>query len=366
MSAQSNVPLNNEKANSIPVRGRRLKSYWEPFYKPKIKDKFIEHNWNFDNDTGPKYSIFNAERLGQNRRIDSVRFTDCDFSGEFEKPVYFVDCTFDRCDLGLSKFVRAKFTRCRFTLTSFTQCTLVNSELRDCIYDRIGFSGNETQIEGTLITNPDFFVTAAYTNVLYLPTEKSWLIQKLRLEETKSTFSRAILANLTNEGSDVAFYSAVRISTIQECRAKIAIAIRSIIEACTFKEGNSLNLKWYSRLWKGLSGVLSFFGGVIDWIILHAFGLLNGWGASLARPVAIGAIIMFGYGYSYHHYFGAELWQGVKKATEIMLLFGYTAYFNPSSPCPDSNVVFSNALIGVLWYIVTVPTIVNKLTRIRG
>ena len=187
-------------------------------------------DWDFTNNGGPRYTIFRADRLqsmggragSTAKKIKSVDFTDCDFSGVFETRLIFVDCTFKRCDFGLSTFHRAKFTRCKFVECSFTQVAFKNCELRDCFFEAINFAGNETELDGTLITNPGGFIFGGRAAVGHLPPERNQYVQMMRFEETRSTISRAVLSNLRNEGSEDDFYSAVKASTICAERFRFA------------------------------------------------------------------------------------------------------------------------------------------------
>src|SRR4051812_36520253 len=134
----------------MAVRSRRTKNFWEPFYNPATPDNFQDHDWLFNNETGPTYRVFDALKapLVNFLKIENVLFTFCDFSGVFEKSIVFKDCKFSNCDFGLSTFKNVKFTRCEFKLTSFTQTTITNSEFRDCKFNKIGISGNATDLSG--------------------------------------------------------------------------------------------------------------------------------------------------------------------------------------------------------------------------
>ena len=94
---------------------------------------------------------------------------------------------------------------------------------------------------------------------------------------------------------------------------------------------------------------------------------MNGWGSSIMRPIALGVAICIGFAVSYCLTENLEIAPALIKSFEILLLFGYT---NHTTPLTDTEIIsllpFLNAVSGLVWYAVTIPTIVNKLTRIRG
>ncbi|MRX49014.1 hypothetical protein GI374_00890 [Paracoccus sp. S-4012] len=103
----------------------------------------------------------------------------------------------------------------------------------------------------------------------------------------------------------------------------------------------------------------------IDVIALSILGAINAWGASISRTIAVGTVVLCVFSYYYVGADNVAFSSAFKEATELFLLFGYTKHSpSPSHPTGDS-MMLANALAGVVWYIVAVPTVVNKLTRIR-
>jgi len=348
----------------VQASKRRTKSYWEPFFDKCSKD-FTNHSWDFTNQANVEYHIFNADKIDgkATKLVEDITFTNCDFRGYFiENRLIFKNCIFNSCDFGLSTFKKAKFSFCEFVETSYTQCVLEDTEFRDCSFKKIGISGNETNLDGTLITNPRIFIGAAFTNTSALPDKKSKFVQKMKLEDTKSTVARKILVTLTSEGSEKAYYDAIETSTLQECRARIALNLLEIRNSF-LDEKDQGTLK---RCFGAIAGVFKLFGGIVNFFILWFFGLVNAWGESLARPLILGAIILFAFGGIYYWCEEIAFSRAISKSTEIMLLFGYTNYTNSVDADLMSKAEMANALVGLFWYIVTVPTVVNKLTRIRG
>ena len=328
----------------MAIRQRRTKNYWEPIYNPELTGEFVDHDWNFENNKGPTKCTFLAEKLPQRdvQIFGSIHFQECDFSGVFsENRLIFKNCKFTFCDFGLSKFQNEKFSECEFHDCSFTQSDFKESEFRNCVFERIGISGNETKLEGTLITNPGKFILGAVTNTKYLPANKSAFEQKLKLQETKSTVARILLANLTNEGSERTFYDAVKTSTIYECYAKIAHSLLTLKKNC--------NISTFWSPSQAISLIFSTFGvigGAIDFLVLYAFGLINGWGASLARPLMVGVGLVSGFGCYYSTHYEISFFLGSKIAAELLLLFGYTNYGAAKSLMIIDQVIFFNSVSG--------------------
>lgn len=346
----------------MTVRGRRKSSYWEPFFAPNDVGKFLDGNWeNFDHEQGPTRQIFRPSKLDF-IKIKLIYFKDCDFEGDFSSTRFVFDrCTFEACDFGLSTFRNAKFTDCKFVKTSFTQSTISDSQFRGCIFDSIGISGNETKLDRTIITNPGAFIRGASTNISHLPDGISPFEQRMRLIETKSTLSRTILNNFLREGPDSSYYEAVKVSTLAECLAK---AVPSLIFARRFfrRSGRDRRVNLGLNLF---TATITSTSAIAEFIILYAFGLLNGWGSSLSRTVFLGIVVFATFGLVYMAVASTSFLSGFRMALEVGLLFGYTDHTKQEFP-HASSIVFSNAIAGLIWYIVAVPTVVGKLTRTRA
>jgi hypothetical protein len=341
---------------------RRRNSYWEPIFDESIREPFKEGLWDFSNQRGPKRLVFRPDESQEKTLVvKSVTFDEVDFEGEFNYRIIFVNCKFKKCDFGSSTFERAKFTGCTFIQSTFSLCYMNDCELRECTFDRIGFSGNETILDKTLITNPSSFISGGKPNLDHLPNGKTAFEQRMRFEVTRSTLARSLMFTLANEGSEANYYDGVKTSTLQDCRAKSATNLLGFREAWV-KPRISVQL----RLWKSLTSTLGLFGALLDFAVLMVFGLINSWGSSVARPVFIGLCLILAFACYYSYAEDMSMKQGSEKAAEILLLFGYTKHSILDVSNNNQLVQFSNALVGVLWYVVTIPTIVNKLTRVRG
>lgn len=339
-------------------RTRRQKNWWEPIFDPTIEPITKRGSWDFTHDGNPRRQVF--EDPGENTVVTGIVFEKVDFSGIFEHRVIFRQCTFKYCDFGLSSFHRAKFTGCEFFDTTFSMCTLEDCELRDCIFERISFSGNETILDRTLITNPSKFINGARAYLGGVPSDKSKVYQTLKMFETKSTISRRLLSALSDEGSERAFYDGLRTSTISDNKARMALAAIDILNL-----QSRLRAKPLQSVLHFLWSVFKIVASMLDLLILFTFGLLNGWGKSLSRPIAAGILGVLLFSFAYDGQLAIPTSSSLMKSIEIWLLFGYTKYASVSNLIAAEKLQLANAASGLIWYAVTIPTIVNKLTRVR-
>ena len=107
-------------------------------------------------------------------------------------------------------------------MTTFSNC-----EFRSCKWDTIGLSGNMTNLQGTIITNPSKFIDAAYSGTnpnKKLPSGDP-AHQRARLESTKATVARTLAATLTIVGDEATYYEAIATKTKQSIRADMHEAI---------------------------------------------------------------------------------------------------------------------------------------------
>lgn len=268
-------------ANKLETSERRRKNYWEPIYAPKPTQKFELGDWDFEHkDSVVKciYRVPNNTTIRQN--LKNIKFNECDFSEDYSQmDIAFDSCTFYKCDFGRSRWKRVKFRNCTFQLTSLTVCKFENCEFRDCTFDKIGISGNETQLPNTLITNPRSFIEAAYTNLEYLPKDVKQFHQKNRLIQTQSTLARVILANIASEGSETTYYDAVSTATIYGTKARASEA--------KLENSDKLDNSFFSSVprapIRSLFSALKIVGSNVDLIFLRIIGISNSWGRSISR-----------------------------------------------------------------------------------
>lgn len=353
----------NEGGRNTPMpRGKRLRSYWEPIYDPNDGEGFPYCDWDFTHKTGANHSTCRAEELWKSRtsnrgfKFQRNSFVQCDFAGDFTvRRVVFVNCVFERCDFGFSKWKGAKFTKCRFIQCSFSMATFEASEFRDCDWEKIYFSGNETNLAGTIITNPSQFIQAAWTNLdkdVLSSKQTNPRHQKMRLEETKAVVSKAVFNNLSTSGDDDSYYEAIKIYLNQSSKAKISLAwykITSHKSAAT-------------KVWCFILLLIY----ALELMILNVFGHINKWGSSIARPALLGMVLMLAFSVIYYAAgVRNSFWSSLMASVDITLLIGYTKHAARGVPQLHQALFTINMLIGLVWYAVFVPTVINRVSRVR-
>lgn len=343
---------------------KRKNNWWEPIFNKDVAP-FKQHDWDFSHSNSAKNSSFKFDEERTPRVIKDKEFDCCDFEGDFTKSnIKFIGCTFLKCDFGNSRWLSASFRKCDFKETSFTLSTFEECEFRECTYENISYSGNRTLIPGTLITNPLAFLCAAGLFVENLPDHVSVPYQKLRLVETMSTMSRVVLANLRREGSEVSYYEAVKATTLLAAKARHVPVVQKMY-------GTTQKLKWKNRVCANLFGAakasLFFSSGYIEVYLLQILGFMNAWGGSIIRTLIFGVGLVAVFWMVHVFAFKKDYLEAFVQAFETFFLFGYTNFTNDLPENTGERLIFMlNAFLGIVWYVINVPTVVNKITRLRG
>ena len=333
----------------------RRGNFWEPIYAPGPTVPLATPIWTSGNS---KFEgcLISGEACEQRRGFQGMHFEACDFVHTFSAHrMFFKECVFLRCDLGLAVWKGVKFSRCKFILTSFTQGSFIDCDFQECTFSDISLSGNDLRLEGTIFSNPDEFIGAAYTNLDRAVLRDHGVTaqyQISRLEETKAAVSRTVLDNLRSAGSDAAFFAAVKTASVQSLRAKLAVQrlARSQSKSTPFK-------LWF------LAGE-----GIVYWELTACefAGAINGWGSSIAKPalVGIGVVCLFSWLYIVS---GTRdnLGSSVLTTLDVTFLFGYTKEVTAQSYKGAKLLMVINAFVGLFWYAVAAPTIVNRVSRAR-
>ena len=181
----------------------RRKNFWEPFYDPAAKN-FVVCSFNPALSAGPKNSVVLQSSFGGHDVIEKASFIRCDFRDQFEDLRFtFKSCSFEDCDFGQSTWKNAKFNSCRFQQCSFSQSDWTNCQFINCSWTAIYFS--DLNLFDTIIDNPEVFVDAASTNLdpqVLIANGVKKSLQIFRLEGTKSTIARSLVANLSSRGDE--------------------------------------------------------------------------------------------------------------------------------------------------------------------
>lgn len=348
--------------NKINKRDKRSKSYFDPIYDPTDKEPFAVKQWHILNFKRNYHAILTAENLVSQFKcfdkevIEEAIFDTCDFDGDFSTTSpSFKNCEFDKCDFGLSYWRRARFKRCKFFRSSFSLSAFVECEFRDCTFIDIGYSGNETVLNGTVFTNPSDFIESAYLNkdpsiLNKMKTTISY--QSMRLDGTKASISRALLSNLAVAGEEKSYYEIVKFHQNQSLLAKIS------------KTRYNLSLR------SGLNSDLYLLGRLFllraEYYMMNFIGKINNWGESVSKPTLIGFAVLFIFALIYYFTgIRCSFWAAIETSVDISLLIGYTKHAAISSSAPERFVYTCNMIAGLIWYSVFVPTIIGRVSRIR-
>jgi hypothetical protein len=328
-----------------------------------LEDEFVVHDWDFTNNNGPVRSVFDFDQLkksltGSKKPIfKGLTFTECDFSGIFDlegRTIVFEGCAFTGCDFGLSTWSRAKFSKCTFTNVSMTQTRWTLCEFRECKWQNIGISGNSTEFNSVIITNPREFISSAYTNLdknTLAKFNKTKIHQRMRLEWTKATTARELVYINSKIGEELAYYESVRAMLNQSSIASIWECIFNIRQKMAFRH---------------FKIALRLFFCLIDLILINIAGLVNAWGRSTARPAVIGFILVFLFSiYYYIESIAGGYYKALIKSAEITLLIGFTNHSPANMELQSHFVVLFNMIVGLAWYVIFIPTVINRICRIR-
>lgn len=356
------------------IANTRRKNYWEPIYSTEYISPEGSFSWDTKIQDGVKDCTCTADALGaimkaHNKEkwvLRGISFTRCDFSGSFSfEQIVFTGCKFEACDFGNSNWNNAKFSNCKFSRCSLTQTTFDKCQFNDCSWFEISFSGTETRIFNTFISNPGEFISAGYTNLNADQYPKGQNVtvayQKMRLEETKAKVARFILRNNEQNGDDASYYKAIESYLLQTVKSRRESKIYEI----------GLKNKWYHTL--PLAKIAHALWYDFEIFILRISGSINGWGSSIAKPFFVGLALMMLFALTYYllepqnttAVLFYQIINALIKSFDITLLFGYTKHASNQSAICIQIIFGINALFGLWWYSILVPTVINRISRVR-
>ncbi|EOC0478879.1 pentapeptide repeat-containing protein [Cronobacter turicensis] len=350
---------------SLPQRKKRIKNYWEPIYDPFFTGPTNEFDWNTSQKTGIKKSLCKSEALQSSKNNLKVRgwtiknfdFIECDFLGHFTPALAFNHCTFEKCDMGSSTWTGTKFSNCTFKMCSFTMVTFEQCIFNNCVWENTGISGTETKLFDTIIGNPKSFIDSGYTNIdkdiLKQNGNATPEYQVLRLEETKVKLARTVLSNNERNSEDAVYYESIKVYLLQSIRAKSAKSLFNI------KNKN-----------KRIKNSLALFFNEFEKGLISVSGTINGWGGNIGRAALFGVLIILIYTFAYSlvSFDGFEplTWKlALIKSLDISLLIGYTKHATNALNWKVQTLYGVNALLGLWWYAIFVPTVINRICRVR-
>jgi len=339
------------------IKSRR-KNYWEPIYSD-IDIELEDFDGNTKSVTGIVKRLCFTEKFDSINIITNFEFNTCDFYGEFNnKKLSFTNCKFVLCDLGRTTWKNIKFNNCTFDRSTITQCTFEDCQFIECIWKNVGLSGNETIFIRCQLDNPTELINSAYLNKnMDLPKAKAQpdniKFHVMRLENSKHKLSKQIMKNLELIGDDKSYYAALELYLTQSITSKEAELL--------YKKGELTLYK--PAYYKYLALILAL---KVERFILKSSGLMNNWGGSITRPVFIGfgLIIIFGVFYKLTNKVPSYS-DGFITSFDITTLVGYTKHCTKKTPLTEDLSFLVNVFLGLWWYAVFVPTIINRISKVR-
>lgn len=372
---------------SNSIRQHRIKNYWDAIYDPKIKlDEFItwgfaDLNINGKNNSGPrkvaidftipdfmanpvpfegKIILSKSFHRGdfKNKYFEGYVFTECDIYGDNKGiRITFKECEFRKVCFGYATFKNIKFIGCSFIECSFSMASFENCQFNNCTYNKISYSGNETKFKNTYI-EPNKFLSALYVNQdkdICNQEGTTPEYQKYRSYGTKTKLSKILLNSLSTVPDDEVYYQAVEAHS--KCKQQS-------------KQQTVIFERQKSNLFKKTIYSLLLYKSAIENSIINLSGLINGWGGSLFRCISVGLLIMIIFTGVYTITSSGDFIGSLMKALDITLLTGYTKYSTATATTgiqkSHETIHLLNMMIGVWWYAILIPTLINKICTSRS
>ncbi|CAM6943576.1 hypothetical protein FR773_00320 [Leclercia adecarboxylata] len=307
--------------------------------------------------------------------IESATFETCDFKGSNKgQKITFKNCTFKKVYFGYSELHDVTFEDCdfiesSFSLAKFNECTFNES----CKFKKISISGGKTSFNnsivcsGSLLFNSYKYATNKYCEEHGFHKEEQ--IYRMCLSQVK--LARNILNSVSIIGDDDIYYDATKTLfklRLKERESKINLsASKHLTEA---KKSKSLK-SFLSYSYKKMRSFLF----PLEKGMLNSFGMINGWGSNLLRCMFFGVLIfsafsMIYFSQNYNSFNETGLWldvfyKSIIKSLDITFLAGYTKYTLASDSAGEQLLLLSNMILGLFWYGVSLPTLINKISVAR-
>ncbi|NWA60023.1 hypothetical protein HX773_03835 [Pantoea sp. B9002] len=301
--------------------------------------------------------------------IDDIQFNTCDFIGDNEgKKITFRGCTFEKAYFGYSclndvNFVNCSFSNVSFALTRFNRCRFDDL----CRFSKISISGGTTVFTESVIL-PSNLIKSIY---IYATKDYCKNHPNKDLDEEKSKMytsmvklSRNVFESVSKNGDDTYYYDAVRQIY------KLKIKDRHHKKIWEIKKSKQSN--FFSKSWTHIKCWFVKCAMPLETVILNTLGFLNGWGASVTRCALFGTLILAFYSFVYFFYgpdsqqVSDPLFQNIIKSViesfDITFLAGYTKYIGAKDDYIYQLICLSNMLLGLTWYAISIPTIINKIS----
>lgn len=391
MNDSINIPMKMaENKKKVVSDNHRIKNFWDVTYDKdvdiygfadariyEIGELSLNHkqfqsyviDFSYEKQEPVERTLDSVKEKAERIYIENIQFNTCDFIGGNEgKKITFRNCVFEKAYFGYSclkdvNFEECKFSNTSFALTKFHRCRF--DEL--CTFSEISISGGKTVFTesaicaGKLIDAIYIYATKEYCKKH--PTKKIEQ-ERSKMYESMVKLARNILESVSKNGDDDSYYNAVK----QVHKLKIKEKHhKKLWEIRKNKSKSFFKLIFYPFHYAIVKCAMP-----IETFILKTFGFLNGWGASVFRCVLFGFSILTIFSMLYY-FFGMEPVQpgdttfphvikSIIQSFDITFLAGYTKYVSAKDDYVFQLMCLANMLLGLIWYAISIPTVINKIS----
>lgn len=174
----------------------------------------------------------------------------------------------------------------------------------------------------------------------------------MRLEGTKATVARALLHSSGNYGDEEVYYSCVKLYQ------NLSITSRTMEAKYNLSEKPGWD--------KSIVNIVNLITLKLEYVIINSVGWLNNWGGSIAKPTLMGIFMIIAYAFIYWiSSIKPTFLSALAASIDISLLVGFTKQANNSLTMGNKFIFTLNMIMGLIWYSVFLPTVVNRISRIR-
>jgi uncharacterized protein YjbI with pentapeptide repeats len=341
----------------MAARRHRINNYWDVIYDPLIDlDDFIDIKFgDLKHNLSPCKGLFDLGKIEDNiKTVEGISFIECDIYGELTvTKLNFKKCSFSKVYFGYSIFKNTKFQNCVFKKCSFAMTKFISCQFIDCDFEEISFSGNETFFESTQI-NSEILIKSGYTNLddsILKEKGTTCEYQKFRLEGTKAKMAKMVLNSLSATADDDLYYNSVKTYLISKANAKIYKHKYDLDSEVGFFKKNSSRLKVLTTR--------------LELLVLRVSGAVNNWGNGLFRAIMVGFSLILLFCIYYYSFFGASVIGSLIKSIDITFLAGYTKHVTKETATFQQCVMLLNMCLGLWWYAIVIPTLINRICSVR-
>ncbi|KJV49915.1 hypothetical protein VH86_01775 [Pantoea sp. BL1] len=376
----------------------RYKNIWEVVYREKnvpeiifIKKTLIDiitHQKNLSGYKNHDIDInFNRGSISNKRLfVNNINFEFCDFKGKnSNQRITFNNCTFVNCYFGGTEFTHTNFNGCKFENTSLSLMSFIKCNFDDKnSFRNISHSGVLTKFSDTNIKSTDLiFNTYNYATMKYCKAHnKKYFIEKYKSRTSTSKLSRNILMSNASTGDDDIYYDSMKALAISSFKEKVAKTFKNIYlnlkHVKDIRSSKKLNhdSNYYLAFKSLLISLATIFRCIffpLERSMLFVSGALNGWGGSLSRCIFSGAAIVIFYSLVYQYlnidpasHLSSPFLKSLVASLDITFLAGYTKHVTNDGEPTLELVALSNVLVGLWWYAISIPTLINKVSTSRS